>query len=201
MGACGNFGSCGACGATQPLPGGRLPTDQTVEGGAQVRVTPSGFNKLTQILPGVLNQQLGGGFCVGRGSVGTPNGGFLATGAEWCYQNQSGCNPGCRANVALNQNGFSIQVTNQNTLKLRISTSVNATVPVRGQVLGIGASCTLTASSNNLNGDVDITVGVRADNGELDIHLAQINQFQLNMNFSGCSLLSDIGNLVGSIID
>src|SRR5512134_3180579 len=57
MGACGNFGSCGACGATQPLPGGRLPVDQTVEGGAQIRVTPQGFQKLTAILPGVLNQQ------------------------------------------------------------------------------------------------------------------------------------------------
>src|SRR6185503_4106071 len=29
----------------------------------------------------------------------------------------------------------------------------------------------------------------------------QINQFQLNMNFSGCSLLSDIANLASDIID
>jgi MYXO-CTERM domain-containing protein len=201
MGACGNFGSCGACGATQPLPGGKLPTDQTVEGGAQVRVTPAGFQKLTAILPGVLNQQLAGGMCIPRGKVGTPSGGFLATGAEWCYSPQGSCNPGCKANISLNPGGFGISVTNQNTLHLTISTSVNATIPIRGQVIGIGASCTLTATSNNLNGDVDITVGVRADNGELDIHLAQINQFQLNMNFNGCSLLSDIANLASDIID
>jgi MYXO-CTERM domain-containing protein len=201
MGACGNFGSCGACGATTPLPGGRLPTDQTVEGGAQIRVTPAGFQKLTSILPGVLNQSLAGGMCIPRGKVGTPSGGFLATGAEWCYSNSNGCNPGCKANIALNNGGFGISVTNQNTLHLTISTSVNATIPIRGQVVGIGASCTLTATSNNLNGDLDITVGVRADNGELDIHLAQINQFQLNMNFSGCSLLSGIANLASDIID
>ena len=59
MGACGNLGGCGACSAAQPLPGGALPADQTVEGGAQIRVTPPGFNKLTSILPGALNQSLG----------------------------------------------------------------------------------------------------------------------------------------------
>ncbi|HEY5945630.1 MAG TPA: hypothetical protein VIV40_09070 [Kofleriaceae bacterium] len=201
MGACGNLGGCGACGSSQPLPGGKLPTDQTVEGGAQIRVTPQGFQKMTSILPGVLNQQLAGGFCVPRGKVGTPSGGFLATGAEWCYSNSNGCNPGCKANVSLNNGGFALSVTNQNTLHVVISTSVNATIPIRGQIVGIGASCTLTATSNNLHGDLDISLGVRSDNGELDIHVAQINQFQLNMSFSGCSLLSDIANLAGSIID
>src|SRR5215218_5276075 len=107
MGACGNFGSCGACGSTQPLPGGRLPTDQTVEGGAQIRVTPGGFQKLTSILPGVLNQQLGGGMCIPKGSVGSPNSTF-GTGAEWCYSNSNGCSPGCKANVSLNNGGFGI---------------------------------------------------------------------------------------------
>src|SRR5512146_1851841 len=58
MGACGNFGGCGACGATGPLPPGGLPGNQTIEGGAQVRVTPSGFTKLTSLLPGLINSQL-----------------------------------------------------------------------------------------------------------------------------------------------
>lgn len=197
MGACGNLGGCGACGSTQPLPGGKLPTDQTVEGGAQIRVTPAGFNKLTSILPGVINQQLGGGMCIPAGTTGYT----LGTGAEWCYNADSGCNPGCRANIALNNGGFSIQVTNQNTLRLNISTNVNVKIPLKGKFIGIPASCELTATSNNLNGNVDITIGVRPDNGELDIHLAQINQFQLNMNFGGCSLLSDIANLASDIID
>jgi MYXO-CTERM domain-containing protein len=201
MSACGNLGGCGACGSTGPLPGGKLPTDQTVEGGAQVRVTPAGFQKLTSILPAALNQGLGGGFCVPNGHVGTPSGGFLATGAEWCYQTQGNCSSSCKANVALNQNQFQINVTNQNTLHLHVSTSVSASIPIRGQFVGIGASCTLTATSNNLNGDLDIALGVRADNGELDLHVAQINSFQLNMTFSGCSLLSDIANLASDIVD
>ena len=201
MGACGNFGGCGACGAAQPLPQGGLPASQTVEGGAQIRVTPSGFTKLTSILPGVLNQQLGSGFCVPHGSFGTPTGGFLATGAEWCYQTQGQCSPGCKANVAINSGGLQLSVTNSQTLHVVLSTSANATIPIRGQVIGIGASCTLTATTNDLHGDLDIAFGIKPTNGELDIHVQQINSFQLNMNFSGCSLLSDIANLATDIID
>ena len=67
--------------------------------------------------------------------------------------------------------GFTLQVTNQNTLNIAISTNVNTSVHISGKVIGIGASCTITASSNNLYGDLDIALGVRADNGELDIRL------------------------------
>ncbi|HUJ57318.1 MAG TPA: hypothetical protein VLX92_02450 [Kofleriaceae bacterium] len=171
-----------------------------MEGGAQVRVTPQGFQKLTSILPGALNSSLGGGFCVPDGSFGDPTG-FLGTGAEWCYTNANGCNPGCKANVSINNNGFSLSVTNQNTIHVALSTSANASIPIKGQVVGIGASCTLTATSNNLNGAFDVALGIDATTGELTIHLAQIESFQLNMNFSGCSLLSDIANLASSIID
>ena len=200
MGACGNFGGCGACGATQPLPQGGLPATQTVEGGAQIRVTPQGFQKLTSILPGALNSALGSGFCVPKGQIGSI-GGFPDTGAEWCYQNDGSCAPGCDAHVSINPNGLQVSVTNQNTLHLVLSTSANATIPLHGNVLGVGASCTLTATSNDLNGDLDIALGIDPTTGELTIHLAQINSFQMNMNFGGCSLLSDIANLAGDIID
>ena len=69
MGACGNVGGCGACGAAGPLPGGILPPNQTVEGGAQVRVTPQGFNKLTSILPGALSSAFGSGFTIPGGTA------------------------------------------------------------------------------------------------------------------------------------
>ena len=81
---CGGFGGgCGACGSVQPLPGGKLPADQTVEGGAQIRVTQAGFQKLTAILPGLINSQFQGGFCVPRGNFGSPDSTF-GTGAAWC---------------------------------------------------------------------------------------------------------------------
>ena len=55
-GACGSAGGCGACSTVQPLPGGRLPADQTVEGGAQLRVTPHGIATITTIVKPLLDQ-------------------------------------------------------------------------------------------------------------------------------------------------
>lgn len=204
LGACGDFGGCGACGAVQPLPGGKLPDDQTIEGGAQIRVTQQGFQKLTSVLPGLINSSFSGGFCVPKGTVGDPYAPWydFATGAEWCYANDGGCTPGCEATISVNPNGLSTSVVGPQTLRVNLSTTISGTVPLRGQVIGVlSASCSLDFSSNNLGGSFDIAFGIRPDNGELDIHLAQINQFNLNLTFNGCGLLSDIGNLATDIID
>src|SRR5688572_7731950 len=140
MGACGNFGSCGACGAVGALPADTpqtlkgVPRDQTVEGGAQIRVTPAGFQKLTAILPAVLNQSLSSGFCVPRGEVGNCSSGFGNTGACYCTQNSgAGCNPGCKANVAINPNGLQLSVTNQNRLRVNLSTTLNTQIQITGR--------------------------------------------------------------------
>ena len=200
MGACGNFGSCSACGASAPLPAGGLPGNQTVEGGAQVRVTPNGFNKLTSILPGAINNAFGGGFCVPQGQIGSL--GTLGTGAKYCDSNEgASCNPGCEIAVGLNPNGLAVHVTNQNTLNVSISAHVATTVHIDGKVVGIGFSCSLGVSSNNLAGDLDIALGTRADNGELSITLKQINSFNLGLDFSGCGPLSSIGNFVSTVLD
>ncbi|MDB4953238.1 MAG: hypothetical protein JWO36_807 [Myxococcales bacterium] len=184
-----------------PLPGGKLPADQTLEGGAQIRVTSAGFSKLTSILPGTLNSQLGGGFCMARGTFGSPTSTF-GTGAEWCYTNAGGCNPGCKAAVSINNGGFNIGVTNQNLLNIAVSASLSLPFTLRGQLVGVGlGSCTMTVTSNDLHGDFDIALGIKPLDGELDIHLANINSFQLNMNFQGCGILSSIGNLANSIVN
>ena len=203
MGACGNFGGCGACGSTQPLPGGRLPTDQTVEGGAQVRVTQAGFQKLTSIIPGVLNDSLAGGFCVPKGEVGNCSSGLGNTGACYCTQDSgSGCNPGCRATVAINPGGFSLSVTNQNRLRISLSTTLNTQIRITGRLLGASlGSCTMNITSPNLNGSLDIAVGVRQDNGELELKLDKINSFQLNLDISGCGILGDLADIVGDLVD
>ena len=50
------LGGCGDLGCNlQPLPGGALPADQTVEGGGQIRVTQPGFQKLTSLIPAAIN--------------------------------------------------------------------------------------------------------------------------------------------------
>src|SRR5262245_41740454 len=58
--------SCsGGCNSLEPLPA-PVPADQTSEGGAQIRVTPAGFDKLTAIIPGLINDSIGGGTCIGE---------------------------------------------------------------------------------------------------------------------------------------
>ena len=186
--------------ASAPLPAGGLPGSQTIEGGAQVRVTPGGFTKLTSILPGAINSAFGAGFCVPQGSVGSP-GGFLGTGAKYCESNNTGCNPGCQVAVGINPGGVTTHVTNANTLNVVLSTHIATQVKIDGQVVGIGFSCTLGVTSNNLGGNVDIALGTRADNGELSITLANINQFNLNLDLSGCGPISSIGNFLSDVLD
>lgn len=195
MGACGNFGGCGACGAVQPLPGGQLPANQTVEGGAQIRVTEAGFQKLTSIVPAVLNQSLGAGFCVPSGGVGGS-----ALGAQYCYNTQGTCTPGCNVGVSLNN--LSMQVVGNQTLRLNVAATVSASIPIRGTVLGFSVgSCTVNINSPNLNGSLDIAFGIKPSNGELELRLAQINSFQFNLNINGCGILGDIADIAADLLD
>lgn len=209
LAACGGFGGgCGGCGS-QPLPAGGLPKTQTVEGGGQIRVTRAGFSKLTDILPPLLNQQLGNGFCVGTGSVGTPSGGFLATGARYCHTNQGAtpsipdaCGAGNGCNVGVHLDSTNISVTNAQRMNIRIQVDIDARVPLSGQVVGIGFSCTLTASGPNIAIDADIQFGIDPATGELTMELAGINGLDTSdLDFSGCSVLSDVANLLNSLLN
>ncbi len=203
MGACGNFGGCGACGSTQPLPGGRLPTDQTIEGGAQIRVTQSGFQKLTSIVPGLINDSFAGGFCLPKGDVG---GSFL--GAEYCHQNQGSCSNSCKIGVAVNPGGFSLSVlSNPQRLRVNLATTVTTSIPIHGWAgCAFGGcvfegSCTVNVNSPALGGSFDIALGINPGNGELTMALDKINSFSLNLDINGCGILGDIADIASDLLD
>lgn len=204
MGACGNLGGCGACSSTQPLPGGKLPADQTVEGGAQIRVTQTGFKKLTDLIPGLLNNSLQNGICVPAGDAGVSIAGFSVARADYCHQNSGpSCPNGCKIGVSLNSgpSGFNVGVSGQN-LVVNLSTSINTTLHLDFYALGIHVdSCNLGISSNNLSGSFNVAFGIKPTDGELDIHLAGINDFTLGLTFSGCGILSSFANLVSDLLD
>lgn len=185
MGACGNLGGCGACGAAQPLPGGILPPNQTIEGGAQVRVTPAGFNKLTSILPGVLSSAFGSGFTIPGGTAI----GFV----DYC-----GGSGGSGCHITVGLNGASTNVTTQQTLHIHVDAHGGTSVPID---FALG-SCTMSINVDHLIVDADLSLGIDAPTGELTIHLANINQFSFNgQHFSGCSILSDIASVVVDILN
>src|SRR6185312_8144344 len=116
MGAGSCSSGCG-CGTSSPLPTGGLPGDQTIEGGAQVRVTPQGFTKLTNLLPEALGSALGGGTCIAEGSVGSS-----PFDAQWCDTNAGGvCGTGTGCPLAITPTSVSLSVTNAQTLAANIA--------------------------------------------------------------------------------
>src|SRR5215203_3891181 len=142
MGACGNFGGCSACGSVGALPADTpqtlkgLPRDQTIEGGAQIRVTPQGFTKISQAVKQILNQSLAGGFCVPKGEIGSCSSGFLSTGACYCAGSQPGCSPGCKANVQINPGAAGFSVTpSGNQLRIDLSLSLQTQIVITGRAL------------------------------------------------------------------
>ncbi|MGE0397458.1 MAG: MYXO-CTERM sorting domain-containing protein [Kofleriaceae bacterium] len=194
---CGNFGSCGACGAVQPLPGGKLPSEQTIEGGAQVRVTQAGFTKLSNLLATLLNQQLAGGFCIPEGEVGGCS--TFDFGGCYCMNNDGGCNPGCRANVSVNS--INVSVTSNSQLRLTVSAGLNASIPIRIQATAlISGSCTLNVSSQNINGTIDLDLGINPSNGELTLD-GTPRAFGLNLSISGCGFAGQLLQVLSDIID
>ena len=176
-----------------------MPPNQTVEGGAQIRVTPQGFQKLTSILPGLINNGLANGQCIGQGSVGfTTLGAF--TGVKYCNTNSNGCNPGCKANVSANN--VSVSVTNTNQLDVGLSLTLNTSVHLQGYIAGGSlGSCDLAITSTDFGGDLAIALGIQAPNGELDLSVAGINNFHLGMDFSGCGFISTVANAVSGLVD
>ncbi|HTJ40562.1 MAG TPA: hypothetical protein VL463_00650, partial [Kofleriaceae bacterium] len=181
FGACGNIGGCGACSASAPLPTGGLPANQTIEGGAQVRVTPQGFTKLTQILPAVLNSSFASGFQIPQGS---------ALGVDYCVGN-------CQVNVSLT--ALSTSVTSSQTLHIAFDAHASTAVRVSPPIF---SDCTMTVDVADVAADMDLTLGVDPTTGELTIHLAQVNGLQLNgATYNGCSILSFVASLVTDILD
>src|SRR5688572_22474228 len=82
------------CGCSlEELPGGKLPADQTIEGGAQMRVTATGLGKIEQLVDDVVNDALGEGMCLNEGDQG-----IVVGDIEWCMNNDGSCTTACEVN-------------------------------------------------------------------------------------------------------
>ena len=169
-GACTDTNGCG----TTPLPLGGLPVSQTIEGGAQIRITRQGFQKLTGIVPDLINAQIADGLCVPSGTQ---------AGINYCYETQGLCDPGCQVDLALNQTQF--VATNASTLTLRLDLAASATVPTTAPGF---APCYLFANGDHLYGDANIQLVPDVATGELTVTLASITNVDLSrLNITGSS--------------
>lgn len=184
-GACGGGGGCGGCGSTAPLPAGGLPADQTVEGGGQIRVTPSGMNKIQSLARDMVEEQLGEGFCVPPTELGNPSG-FLGTGARLCQGNQNQCTPGCDTDIHIDT--ITVSAAGPQTLRLRAQVDATLTVPTSFQIVGIPGSCNVGVSASNFVLIADIPLNINSGSGELVIGTPNLPRPSLSVDFSGCGL-------------
>jgi hypothetical protein len=197
LGGCGNLGC-----SLKPLPAGGVPKDQTVEGGGQIRVTRTGFQKLTAVVPAAINDLAAGGFCVPQGQWGDPSGSF-GTGTYYCDRVTGGaCGASNGCDVDLNVDFVNLTVPDTSHLNVAVQLDIHSIVHLDYQVFGADGSCDLHVDGNNIYLNADIVFEIKPADGELGVHLGQINNYDLSgVQFSNCGAISSFGNFARDFID
>lgn len=178
-----------------------MPADQTVEGGAQIRVTQKGFQKISQVVPQLIDGAFSGGFPISGGGISV--GGLDV--ASYCGGNGGQCTitPSfASANVSV--------VPNQpNVLKVTVGVNVSGTIPMN---LLFDSCNVIVSTPTPVTFGLDVSLGIKRPDGELDIHAAGIdtnatNLGNLRFTASGshfldlCEIAAGAGNFIVTIAD
>lgn len=197
---CGDLGGgCGGCGLTA-LPEGGLPRDQTVEGGAQVRVTTQGFRRISELIPAFITEQFEDGFCLGQGQIlADPDNGGTFLGAKFCTQNSgAACNPGC--SITPNVDGVAITPVDNATINIQIQADIDTTVGLRTRIAFIPGSCDMRVRATDFRANLNARFGIEPATGELTFGI-DIQGFDLNIALSNCGLISALLDAGLDILD
>ncbi len=182
------------CGCSmEPLPEGMLPPDQTVEGGGQIRVTPAGFQKLTALVPTLVDDLLGSGFALPGGSQG-----IAVADITYC----GGGGGSCQVNVGVDF--VNLSVPNDGTFRINAQFDVDVAIPVAvydplfGWEIG---SCTFDLALDNGRVEADIGLGIRDSDGEMTLSLQDIRGLDISgFSIGGCGILGDVLNAVIGVV-
>jgi MYXO-CTERM domain-containing protein len=188
-------GCSGSCqNPLTPLPA-PLPQSQIVEGGVQVRITPTGLVTVTHALESILNQTLlGNGVCIPGVVKYDP--GTLFPYIDACYQKNAcdGGQMGCRLDLTLDS--ASLAAADGDTLRADVVFDASSSVPVHAyySLFDVG-SCTFDASIKGGHLIVDVDIGVDGASGNITLGLGAIDTVNLdNLDLSSpdCGVLADI---------
>ncbi|WP_428266905.1 hypothetical protein [Haliangium sp.] len=178
------------CSAQAPLPTGGLPADQTIEGGAQIRVTSSGFAKIESLAGSLVDDALADGFCL------PPTG---AVGVDLCGTDVGACAPGCEV-VPSN---FSIDLSAPQPDVLHVRASLDAVAQVHADA-GVLGSCTLEVRVRGVDVDVDVPLVLDPTTGVLELPPIAPEQIAVNLpqpGYGQCGIFDDIiGAIDGALL-
>jgi hypothetical protein len=191
--ACGGDG-CAGCGLA-PLPGGALPPDQTIEGGAQVRVAPSGFDKVESVVGGIIDDALGQGICIPPGSQDLGVIGDLT----YCFDNDGICAPGCQADLAVD----TVDLTPEpGQLRIGAQFDVQSDVHVHLAIpIFPDIDCRLSITANDTVVDALVGVGTDPATGELTVSLIDIPGFEVDPDIGGCGIAGAVIDFIGGLFN
>lgn len=216
------FGCSGGCSSPfAPLPA-PLPPTQIVEGGVQIRVTPTGLGAVTGMLRDVVNATLGSsGLCIPGAKKLDP--GTALPWVDICYHTDDcgGGEMGCKLGISVAD--ASLAPADASTLRVDITINAQASVPVHLYYTPFGvtvdlATCTMVARADHSRIVADVAIGVDGASGELGLHLEHVDVVDINPDISSpdCGITAaildavsgiafdlfatDIGNLVVNLI-
>ncbi len=198
--------SCGAscdtagCDILEPMPdGNEVPMNQTIEGGMQLRVTPTGFEKISAIVPGILENMT-------DITVIEESGSTFGSCSTACVK-FTACPGGCNVDIDIPQGG--VQVTSNSSMllvdiTLNVEFILDAQVEV--EIFGFGiidVTCGLAIDTwqEPLHMTVGIEPYIRDADGELRLRLVNVSNLSLagiTFSIAGCGI---VGNYLNTYLD
>ena len=210
-------GSGGGCGSLQALPKDPapfgLPASQVIEGGLQARITRSGMDKLTSALPGLIKQGLGTEACaIPAQSVGWPQINVAVCNQPSCKMGAIGCPVRFAFSSADGLDRTLVSVVDGTPPVIHADMTFDLDVPIDMSahvdlplIPTVDRTCTLdlhdrhyyaVPGSDPIHVLADINLGIDPVNGELTLHLGQLQIANLDIEVigsEGCNI--DLSNV------
>ncbi len=191
--SCGSSCDSAGCDILAPMPdGNEVPMNQTIEGGMQLRITPSGFDKISAIIPGILED-------MGDFTVIEESGRTFGSCSSACVK-FTACPGGCNVDMTIPPGGV-VMSSNSSMLLVDITLDVMFVLDARVEVdiFGFGLiDVTCGLQVDTLEDPLHMTVGIepyiRDADGELRLRLVEVSDVSLSgitFSIAGCGIVGD----------
>ncbi len=188
-------GGCSGCSFSE-LPEGGVPASQTIESGAQIRITEDGLQTIGNVVTALLDDMIGGGFCLGQQMVIDDSSAVHDVAVGACY-NDTCTAGGTGCDVDIDVTSF-VVTPNPDSITVAGNFNMSTDIDIGASVwvIGLGTlyddNCVLSASLPDALVSFDVSFSVNSGSGEMEIDFDTVNDFNLTgLEINGCGLLGD----------